>query len=95
MALANQAADVATIEVDPCIKTAPDDSNIIIESLYLDERAGCTLTVKGSNLLKQFIATGVLEEDPTREQFLNAIRTEGEKLDDVWRKSRGIEDIRL
>ena len=60
MALSNQTADVATLEVDPCIKTAPDNTNIFIEPLYLDERAGCTLTVKGANLLKQFIAAGIL-----------------------------------
>ena len=95
MALANQTTNVATLEVDPCIKTAPDNTNIIIEPLYFDERAGCTLTVKGANLLKQFIATGILDESPTREQFLNAIRTEGDQFDEAWRKARGIEDIRL
>ena len=95
MALSNQTADTATLEVDPCIKTAPDNSNIFIEPLYLDERAGCTLTVKGANLLKQFIAAGILNESPSREQFCDAIRTETDQLDDAWRKARGIEDIRL
>ena len=95
MALSNQTADTATLEVDPCIKTAPDNSNIFIEPLYLDERAGCTLTVKGANLLKQFTAAGILKDSPSREQFCDAIRTEGDQLDHAWRKARGIEDIRL
>ena len=94
MASANYLADMASLEVDHFLKTAPCE-DLIFDPLYYDERASCALSVKGGNLRKQFIAARVIPAEPTREEFVNAIKIYGTDFSAAWKKEKGIDGMKL
>ena len=94
LALASYAADQATLETDPFVKTTAE-KHLIVDPLYLDDRAANVLTVHGANLLKQLIEARLIPNPPTREQFLDAVKREGGVLSSAWRSEHGIQKIKM
>ena len=87
-------AEVATVEVDPYVKTAAT-KNVILDPIYYDDRAASALTVKGTNLLKQFKAAGIVPNKPNRDELIQAITTRGEDFSNVWREQNNCADLKL
>ena len=92
--MASLAAEHATLETDMFVKTTAE-KHLLVEPLFFDERAACVLTVNGTNILKQLLETNLVQPNPTREQFLNAVAHAGGTLNSAWRNAHGIDKLKL